>query len=64
MLQIMDRHGDQIEPIFAALFKKNPIERVLRFLDEAASLWENLSLIATLPPALFLQALFQTKVLA
>jgi lycopene beta-cyclase len=63
MLQIMDRHSDQIEPIFAALFKNNPIERVLRFLDEAASLWESLSLIATLPPALFLQALFQLKVL-
>jgi lycopene beta-cyclase len=63
MLQIMGRHGDQIEPIFAALFKNNPIERVLRFLDEAASPWESLSLIATLPPALFLQALFQLKVL-
>jgi lycopene beta-cyclase len=63
MLQIMGRHGDQIEPIFAALFNDNPIERVLRFLDEAASLWESLSLIATLPPTLFLQALFQLKVL-
>ena len=63
MLQIMGSHGDQIEPIFAALFKNNPIERVLRFLDEAASPWESLSLIATLPPALFLQALFQLKVL-
>jgi lycopene beta-cyclase len=63
MLQIMDRHSDQVEPIFAALFENNPSERVLRFLDEAASLWESLSLIATLPPALFLQALFQLKVL-
>jgi lycopene beta-cyclase len=63
MLQIMDRHSDQIEPIFAALFNNNSIERVFRFLDEAASPWECLSLIATLPPALFLQALFQLKVL-
>ncbi len=63
MLQIMDRRSDRIEPIFAALFKNNPTERVLRFLDEAAPLWESLSLIATLPPALFLQALFQLKVL-
>ncbi len=63
MLQIMDRHSDQVEPIFVALFKNNPIERVLRFLDEMASPWESLSLIATLPPALFLQALFQLKVL-
>jgi lycopene beta-cyclase len=63
MLQIMDRHSGQIEPIFAALFQNNPIERVLRFLEEVASPWESLSLIATLPPALFLQALFQLKVL-
>ncbi len=63
MLQIMARHSDQVEPIFAALFKNNPIERVLRFLDETTSPWENLSLIATLPPALFLRALFQLKVL-
>jgi lycopene beta-cyclase len=63
MLQIMVRHGEQIKPIFTALFKHNPIERVFRFLDETASPWEDLLLIATLPPPLFLQALLRLKVL-
>lgn len=63
MLQIMVRHGEQIKPIFTALFKHNPIERVFRFLDETASPWETLLLIATLPPPLFLQALLRLKVL-
>lgn len=31
------------------MFQNNPIERILRFLDEAGSLAENLRLIATLP---------------
>jgi lycopene beta-cyclase len=61
MLEVMQRHGDEIKPIFTALFKNNPIERVLRFLDEEASPAENSLLIASLPPRLFLQALFQLK---
>lgn len=61
MLEIMAHHGDQIKPIFTALFKNNPITRVLRFLDEQGSPAENLLLIATLPPKLFLQALFQFR---
>lgn len=60
MLQIMSGHGDQIEPIFTAMFEHNPIERILRFLDEVASPWENLLLIRTLPPRLFVRAVFQT----
>ncbi|MBN1995570.1 MAG: Lycopene cyclase [Anaerolineae bacterium] len=62
MLHVMQGHGEQIKPIFTALFKNNPIERVFHFLDEAASAWEYLALIASLPPRLFLQALGQTKI--
>jgi len=57
MLELMQSHAAQIQPIFTALFKNNSIMRVLRFLDEAASPLENLQLIATLPPQLFLQAM-------
>jgi lycopene beta-cyclase len=57
MLEVMQRHGDEIKPIFTALFKHNPITRVFRFLDEEASLAENALLIASLPPHLFLQAM-------
>jgi lycopene beta-cyclase len=61
MLQVMRRHGDQIKPIFTALFKNNPIGRVLRFLDEEASAVENSQLIASLPPKLFLRAMLRMR---
>lgn len=57
MLDVMQRHGDEIKPIFTALFKNNPIARVLRLLDENGSLIENMQLIASLPPKLFLEAI-------
>ncbi len=63
LLEIMSRQGGQIKPIFTTMFKNNPIGRIFRFLDEVASRWENLLLIASLPPPLFLQALFRSKVL-
>ncbi|HKZ87068.1 MAG TPA: lycopene cyclase family protein [Anaerolineae bacterium] len=63
MLHIMLRRGAQVQQLFTRLFKRNPIERVLRFLDEAGSVWENLQLIPTLPPAPFLEALLRVKVL-
>ncbi len=63
MLQIMTRHGERVKPIFAALFEKNPIQRVLRFLDETGSPWENLLLIASLPDPIFLRALLRLKLL-
>ena len=59
MLELMQQRGDQIKPIFTALFKNNPLSRVLRFLDEEASPAENALLIARLPPQLFLQVLPQ-----
>lgn len=63
MLQLMYRHGAQAKSLFADLFKNNPIERVFHFLDEGASPRENLALMASLPPGLFLQAFFRTQVL-
>jgi lycopene beta-cyclase len=62
MLNIMAQLGEQIKPIFTALFRNNPIERVLRFLDETATPAENMALIASLPPRRFLQALWRLKV--
>jgi lycopene beta-cyclase len=45
--------GDQI---FAALFKKNPPQRVLRFLDNETNLSEELKLMSTVPTGVFLPA--------
>jgi lycopene beta-cyclase len=59
LLDIMEREPEQIQPIFAALFKRNSIEQVLSFLDEQASLAQNVRMIATLPPLPFLQALWR-----
>jgi lycopene beta-cyclase len=53
LLQIMQTQGDLVKPIYTALFKNNPVERVLHFLDETASPGENLALMASLPHRLF-----------
>ncbi len=63
MLQLMYRQGAQVKSLFTDLFKHNPIGRVFHFLDECASPRENLALMASLPPGLFLQAYFRIKVL-
>ena len=57
LLDIMEREPERIQTIFAALFKRNSIEHVLSFLDEQASLAQNVHMFANLPQAPFLQAL-------
>ena len=59
LLRVMARHGARIKSIFTALFKNNPVQRIFRFLDEQTSLVEILSLMASLPSPLFIQALLQ-----
>ena len=56
LLDIMEREPERIQLIFAALFRRNSIEQVLNFLDEQASLAQNVRMIAMLPPAPFVQA--------
>jgi lycopene beta-cyclase len=63
LLQILFRQGGLMKPIFLRLFARNPIERVLHFLGEDASLPQDLALIASLPPAPFLRALVRVKLL-
>jgi lycopene beta-cyclase len=63
LLQIMQQHGDDVKPIYKALFKNNPIERVLHFLDETASPGEALALMLSLPLHLLWEALFQAACL-
>jgi lycopene beta-cyclase len=61
LLEIMQNQGGQIKPVFTALFRNNPIERILRFLDEEASPAEIGALMASLPPGLFLKTLLRSK---
>jgi lycopene beta-cyclase len=59
LLHVLRQHGEQIAPIYLALFRNNPLQRVLRFLDEQTTPAETLALMAHLPPRVFLQALAQ-----
>ncbi len=63
MLQVMYRQGGQMKDIFTQLFKNNPTPAIFRFLDETASLEENIRLLASLPSTPFLKALFRVKLL-
>lgn len=56
LLQILDRHGHLGKRIFLQLFRRNPIQRIFRFLDEAGGLGENLQLMASVPPWPFIRA--------
>jgi lycopene beta-cyclase len=59
LLDLMCLHGEQIKPVFTALFKNNPVERIFRLLDEEASVQDLGKIITSLPPAPFLGALFR-----
>ncbi len=56
MLRVMARHGGDMHAIMERLFEKNPPERILQFLDEVAPSLDILQLMATLPPARFVEA--------
>lgn len=57
MLCIMAEHPDWIAPLFTALCTRQPLARLWRFLDEEASLWENVLMLPTVPPRLLAQTL-------
>jgi lycopene beta-cyclase len=56
MLNVLANDRLPGEQIFADLFKKNPADRVLRFLDNESSLEDEINLIGTLPTAPFFKA--------
>jgi len=61
LLQILYRHGDLSKRVFTDIFKKNPVDRIFRFLDEQGNLWENLQLMASVPPWPFMRAWLKLK---
>ncbi len=63
LLQVMYRRGELSERVFTALFRRNPIDRLLRFLDEETSLAQTLAVMATVPIPPFLAAFWRTHVL-
>ncbi len=61
LLHILEQQGHLAQSIFMQLFIRNPVQRVLRFLDEEGGLGENLQLMASVPPVPFLKAWLATK---
>lgn len=59
LLEIWGSRPAEIPAIFGAMFLRNPADRVLRFLDERASVGDVLRLILTLPKRPFLRAAFR-----
>lgn len=47
------------DKIFADMFQKNPIDRVLRFLDNESTLEDEINLMGTLPKGVFMKAALQ-----
>ncbi len=62
LLQILYRRGELSEEVFSHLFRKNPIDRVLRFLNEQTTVVEDLKLMSTVPWIPFIRAFFRLKV--
>lgn len=63
LLQVMYRRGEYSEKTFVNLFRKNPISRLLAFLDEETGLWQTVALMATVPIGVFLRAFWRTQIL-
>lgn len=61
LLNILQYHGEEGKPIFSALFRNNDMKRILRFLNEETSLWEEARIFAGLPVISFLSALARVK---
>ncbi|AHM60427.1 Lycopene beta and epsilon cyclase [Flammeovirgaceae bacterium 311] len=57
LLNILDKKGEEGEAVFAGLFKKNPLPRLFKFLDEETHIGEDLLLMQTVNKPLFLQSM-------
>lgn len=59
LLEVLAREPDLGRPILTAIFAKNPIQRVLKFLDDRTTLWEDLPIMAAYEPGPFLRAIWR-----
>lgn len=59
MLRLMHNRPARVGPAFEAMFRHNPIHRLLRFLDEDASLFEILRVAWKMPAAPFMGEVFR-----
>jgi lycopene beta-cyclase len=59
LLDIMQRQGETTRDLFAQLFRRNPVERVLRFLDEKTSWADNLRIMNSVSAGPFMRSIVQ-----
>lgn len=62
LLHILERYGEQAAPVFSRLFRHNPMGRVLTFLNEQSTWWQEARIFAFLPKRPFLRALLEINV--
>jgi len=61
LLDVLTQPGDLGARTFTALFQKNPIQRIFRFLDEETTWAEDLQVMASVPWMPFAKAWFNVK---
>jgi len=59
LLDTMQRRGERTRDIFSQLFARNPVERVLRFLDEQTSWADNLRVMNSVSAGPFMRSIWQ-----
>ena len=59
LLDVLQRNNGIGGQIFTTLFRRNPVDRLFRFLDEESSLWDELRIVLTPPPMEFIRAFFR-----
>jgi len=58
LLNILSNNKFPGDKIFANLFEKNPVDRVLRFLDNETTLEDEINVMGTMPQGVFMKAAF------
>jgi lycopene beta-cyclase len=59
LLNVIKNRRLQAGNIFKTMFEQHPLPRIWRFLDEKSNFWEELQIMASMPPLPFLKALPQ-----
>lgn len=59
LIQVLVDQKIKGNEVFEAMFAKNPPQRMLSFLDEQTSIWEDLRMMQTVPIIPFIQAAFK-----
>jgi lycopene beta-cyclase len=57
LLDIMQRRGEMTRDLFRQLFERNPVGRILRFLDEKTSWVDNLRIMNSVSPGPFMRSI-------